>query len=280
MAAAIGGAGVIDPATLAVFLIVVVGILGLLIGSFLNVVIWRVPQGMSIVSPPSACPHCGARIKPYDNIPVVSYLVLRGKCRNCKAPVSVRYPLVELGTGVAFALVTWGATGGLWPLETLPVLLYLAAITVALGLIDLDTHRLPNTIVLPSYVVCALFLVLASVLTGDYAALLGALIGAVALFLLYFLLRVAYPAGMGGGDVKLAGVLGMVLGWFGWPELIVGGFGAFLIGGLIGAVLLIGRRATRKSGIPFGPSMLAGAWVGLAAGPAVAGWYLTLVGLS
>ncbi|MFT3798739.1 prepilin peptidase [Microbacterium sp.] len=272
-----------SPTTLSTLIPVITaigGVFGLLIGSFLNVVIWRVPQGMSIVHPPSACPQCGTRIAWYDNIPVLSYLVLLGRCRHCSAHISVRYPLVEFATGVFFAVLTFGALADWWPLEVLPALLYLAAISVALFLIDLDTRRLPDVIVLSSYFVCGALLVLASVLLGDGGALLQAAIGGVALFMFYLIMAMIYPGGMGGGDVKLAGLLGMCLGWFGWGALIVGAFAAFVIGGVVGVVLMIGRRATRKTAIPFGPSMLVGAWLGIFAGSAIADFYLTTVGLA
>src|SRR5580698_9168633 len=122
-------------------------VLGLAVGSFLNVVIYRVPRGESIVRPRSSCPSCGAPIRERDNIPVVSWLVLRGRCRDCQAPISARYPLVEFSTGVLFGLTAWHF-GADW---ALPAYLYLAAIGVALAMIDLDVHRLPNKIVLPSY---------------------------------------------------------------------------------------------------------------------------------
>lgn len=255
-------------------------ILGALIGSFLNVVVWRVPQGLSVVRPPSTCPQCGHEIAWYDNIPIVSYPVLGGRCRNCKAHISMRYPLVEAVTAVAFGLLGIGVYLGWYPAALLPALLYWAAIGIALTLIDLDHHRLPNAIVLPSYPVTAVLLVLASVLTGDYGRLLTAAIGCAALFVFYWILAVAYPGGMGFGDVKLAGALGMLLGWLGWAPLIVGAFSAFLLGGLIGAILMAGRRATRKSRIPFGPFMLLGAAVGVFAGTGIANLYLTTTGIA
>ncbi len=255
-------------------------VLGALIGSFLNVVVWRVPQGLSIVSPPSACPQCGHEIAWHDNVPIVSYLALGGKCRNCTARISVRYPLVEAATAIAFALLGLGAHLDWYPAALLPALLYWAATGLALTLIDLDHHRLPNAIVLPSYIVTAVLLVLASVLTGDYGRLLTAAVGGAALFALYWILAMAYPGGMGFGDVKLAGVLGLLLGWLGWAPLIVGAFSAFLLGGLIGAMLMIGGRATRKSRIPFGPFMLAGAAVGVFAGTGIADLYLTTTGIA
>jgi len=280
---------VLDPLATTVVLAAFVGVFGLLIGSFLNVVIYRVPAGKSIVHPPSTCPNCGAGIRWYDNIPVISWLVLRAKCRDCGNPISARYPLVELGTGILFALVAVRFSAPiLEPAPTndvvaaiivLVAFLYLAAIGVALLLIDLDTHRLPNAIVLPSYLVAGALLLLAAVIGGDWAAALRALIGGAAMFAAYYLMAFAYPGGMGFGDVKLSGVLGLYLGWLGWGTLIVGAFSAFLLGGIFSIVLLVARRATRKSGIPFGPWMIAGAFSGVFFGEQLWTAYAGLVGL-
>ncbi|WP_354003080.1 prepilin peptidase [Microbacterium elymi] len=155
--------------------------------------------------------------------------------------------------------------------------LYLAAISIALTLIDLDVHRLPNSIVLPSYIVAIVLLGAASLFTADWDALIRAGVGMVVMYLFYALLRFIRPGGMGGGDVKLAGVLGLYLGWLGWASLIVGAFAAFLLGGIFGIALLVSRRASRRTAIPFGPWMLAGAWVGIFAGPALGAWYLGLL---
>lgn len=268
-----------------------VGVFGAFIGSFLNVVIYRVPQKASVVSPPSACPNCGARITPWQNIPVISWLVLRGKCAACTNPISVRYPLVELGTGLAFGVVTWKwisvmpigtAQGGLASAGAIVLLvafLYLAAITVTLALIDLEHHRLPDSIVLPSYVVAGVLLAASALLTQNYAAMLGAAIGGAAMFLFYFVLAFISPRGMGMGDVKLAGVLGLYLGYIGWGALLVGSFGAFVLGGLFSIVLLVLRKAGRKSSIPFGPWMLASAWIGIFFGETLWSGYLGLFGV-
>lgn len=253
-----------------------VAVMGVLIGSFLNVVIWRVPRGESIVHPPSACPRCGHGIRARDNIPVLSWLVLRGRCRDCGEPIVVRYLLVEAGTGALFGLTAWW-TGWSW---SLPAFLYLAAIAVALALIDLDTKRLPNVIVLPSYPVALALLALASWNPGGvstWSSVVRALVGGVALFAVYFMLMVVYPAGMGFGDVKLAGVLGLYLGWVGWGTVVVGWFAAFLLGGVYAIGLLVLGRATRKSGIPFGPWLLLGAVVGLVAGGPIASWYTAML---
>lgn len=273
------------------------GLFGSLIGSFLNVVIFRVPAGRSIVSPPSACGGCGGRIRPWDNVPVLSWLVLGGRCRDCKERISARYPLVELGTAVFFAFVAaWvlsgvstGSTTGFtsttgWAmagvLVTLVAFLYLAGVSVSLAMIDLDTHTLPNRIVLPAYPVATVLLAAPALMAGEPGRILGALVGGAALFGVYLLLALAYPAGMGLGDVKLAGVLGLYLGWLGWGELAVGGFAAFLLGGFFALALVIARKANRKSGIPFGPWMLAGAWLGIFYGEQIANGYLSLFGLA
>lgn len=263
----------IDPRLIDALGLVTIGVLGLLIGSFLNVVVWRVPRAESVVSPPSACPECGERIRPRDNVPVASWVALKGRCRDCSAPISVRYPLVEATTALAFVLVA-GRLGWSW---ALPAFLVVAAAAVALTLIDLDTHRLPDTIVLPLYPVGGLLLLAASWGEGDWAAIARAVIGGVALWLVYFLLAVAKPGGMGFGDVKLAGVLGAHLAWLGWGTFAVGAFGAFLLGGLFSVVLLVTGRASRTSGIPFGPWMVAGAALGFAAGEAIWRSYLGLL---
>jgi leader peptidase (prepilin peptidase)/N-methyltransferase len=265
---------------------------GAAIGSFLNVVVYRVPRGESVVSPRSACPRCGHTIRSVDNVPVLSWMLLRGRCRDCAAPISVRYPVVELGTAVFFALVAWWLVSGyvasgdlrtsaaIAALLALVAYLYLAAISVALTLIDLDTHTLPNKIVLPAYAVGIALLGASALFAADYGRLLSAGVGMASLWLLYLAAALLYPGGMGLGDVKLAGVLGLFLGWLGWGSLFVGAFAAFILGGVFALVLLATKRVTRKGGIPFGPWMLAGAWVGILAGESVWRWYLALFGLA
>jgi leader peptidase (prepilin peptidase)/N-methyltransferase len=278
---------------MASILVVLVGALGLLIGSFLNVVVYRVPAKQSIVSPPSACPNCSTPIRRRDNIPVLSWLILRGKCRDCRAPISRRYPLVELATGVFFAAVTAWFVFGWFPTTTvtstgqyigaallLIAYLYLAAVSVALALIDMDHHLLPNSIVLPSFLVGAVLLAASAVLTANYGALLSAAIGAAAMFGFYFLLVLVYPRGMGMGDVKLAGVLGLFLGFLGWQTLVIGVFAAFFLGGIFSIALVLMRRASGATAIPFGPWMLLGAWVGIFFGTAMMSAYLRIFGIN
>ncbi|GAA1522419.1 leader peptidase (prepilin peptidase)/N-methyltransferase [Agromyces terreus] len=288
-------------AALPAFLVAAVGVLGLAIGSFLNVVVYRVPAGRSVVAPPSACPECHSEIRPRDNVPVLSWLVLRGCCRDCGAPISARYPLVELFTGLAFAAIAaWVAFGATLPggqvgdagvgtpasttaglahsLLDLAIMLVLAGVSIALALIDLDTKRLPNVIVAWAAILLGGLVVAASLVAGDPAAIGRALLGGVGLFTLYLVLAIVSRGGLGLGDVKLAGVLGLVLAYFGWAELAVGAFAAFLLGGLAGLVLLVTRRAGQRTAIPFGPWMLLGAWVGIVVGEPVATWYLALAG--
>jgi leader peptidase (prepilin peptidase)/N-methyltransferase len=261
-------------------------IFGLAIGSFLNVVVHRVPAGLSVATPPSACPKCDRPIRGADNIPVLSWFLLRGRCRDCALPISARYPVVEAVTGLLFVAVIVrflpsSGTGSALVGHALIViaLLFLMAASVALALIDLDTHTLPNRIVLPMYPVLAALLLAASALTGDWIAALRALGGLALLGGVYLALAVAVPRGMGLGDVKLAGALGLVLAYLGWGPLAVGAFGAFLLGGTFGIVLLAVRRVDRTTGIPFGPWMLLGAWVGAVAGAPIWDAYLRLLGL-
>jgi leader peptidase (prepilin peptidase)/N-methyltransferase len=257
-----------------------IALLGLAVGSFLNVVIWRVPRGENLSSPPSACPRCAHEIRARDNIPVLSWLLLGGKCRDCREPISIRYPLVEAGTAVAFVLAALQIGFTSPEVWSLPAYLYLVAISIALGLIDLDTRRLPNRIVLPSYVVAGVLLAAASVALQDWVPFALALAGSGILFLLYFLLALASRGGMGFGDVKLAGVLGLYLGFSGWGTLAVGAFAAFALGGIFGLILLAVRRAGRKSAIPFGPWMIVGAWIGIAFGANISTSYLSAIGFA
>ena len=176
--------------------------------------------------------------------------------------------------------VLFGVMGWHFGLDwQLPAFLYLAAIGVALALIDLDVHRLPNAIVLPSYAVVAVLLLLPAALDGRWHDYLRAGLGGLVLFAFYFLLVLVYPAGMGFGDVKLAGVLGAYLGWLGWGVLAVGGFLGFLLGGVVGGALMVAQRAGRKTKIPFGPFMLGGAGLAILVGGALVDWYRGLFGI-
>ena len=244
--------------------------LGLVVGSFLNVVAYRIPEGKSVVSPPSACPHCGGRIAAFDNIPVVSWLLLRGKCRRCSGPISVRYPIVEALTAALFATtpifvgVSWVLIAYWW----------FVGVSFVLILTDLDHHRIPNRILYPGVVVGAALLGLGSVLEGELPAFGRGVLGGLAYF--GFLLVVALIArgGLGFGDVKLAVLLGLFAAYQSWGVLVVAAFAAVFIGGVVAIGLLIAGRKGRKDVIPFGPPMVVGAYLALVVGDRVVDWYV------
>jgi leader peptidase (prepilin peptidase)/N-methyltransferase len=252
-------------------------VLGLAVGSFLNVVIHRVPAGLSVTSPPSSCPACGHHIRNRHNVPIVGWLVLRGRCADCHAGISPRYPLVELLTGALFAALAW-RMDELNLTSALPAFCCFAAAGIALAAIDLDLRILPNRIVLPSLIVVALLLVLASAINGDWWALARAALGSLGLFLAFFGLVLIYPKGMGFGDVKLAALVGLVLGYLSWQALIVGAFLGFLLGAIVGVAVISVGRGSRKSALAFGPFMIAGAFVVIFAAHPIASIYLRAVG--
>jgi leader peptidase (prepilin peptidase)/N-methyltransferase len=260
-------------------LIAFTALLGLAIGSFLNVVIYRVPRGESLVKPSSHCPACGRPIRNRHNIPLFGWFILRGRCADCRVPISVRYPLVELVTAVLFIAVTARlSTLGLLP--ALPAYLYFVAIGIALALIDIDHHRLPNAIVLPSYPVVLTLLTIAAAWQHDWSALLRALESGAVLYAFYFVLAFAYPAGMGFGDVKLAGILGVLLGYLSWSALLIGGFAGFLLGAVAGVAVMASGRGNRKTALPFGPFMIAGTLLAIFAAEPLWSFYLRLLGRS
>ena len=241
--------------------VVVTGLFGAVIGSFLNVVAHRVPLGESLVSPGSHCPHCDAPVKPYDNVPVLSWLLLRGRCRNCGEGISARYPLVELATALVFAAVV--AARGFD--DDLVLELPFVALLIALAAIDFDHRLLPNKIVYPM----AVYGVIATVLVdrGDLVENLAAGAGA---FLFLLVAVIAYPRGMGMGDVKLAGAMGLYLGLSVIPALLA----AFLSGSVVG-IFIIAREGAqgRKKAVPFGVFLAFGGIVGVLAGPELIDFY-------
>ena len=252
---------------------VVLAVLGLLVGSLLTTVIARVPDAEPVLTPGPRCPACHAPIRGRDAVPVASWFLLRRRCRDCGAPISARYPLVEVLTAAMFVLV--GASIGLtW---ALPAFLYLTAVSIALAVIDLDTKRLPNALTLPAYPVMAGLLLLPTLVEGSWGQLGRALLGGAGMLVFYLALALIYPAGMGMGDVKLAGTLGAGLAWLGWGPLLVGGFLAFLLGAVIGLGLMVLGRAGRRSTIPFGPFMVAGTLLGIVVGQQIADWYVGTV---
>jgi leader peptidase (prepilin peptidase)/N-methyltransferase len=234
--------------------VVLIGVLGGAVGSFLNVVIHRLPRGESLVKPGSRCPGCGTALRPRDNVPLMSWLLLRGRCRSCGAPISSRYPIVELVTAAAFVAValTRGVDDDL--LLELPF----AAILIAVAGIDLEHRIVPNRIVVPA----AVFAVAAAAVV-EPGQLPELLLAGGAAFAALLLAALAYPAGMGMGDVKLAGVMGLYLGLSVVPALLA----AFLAGTVVGLGIVAREGAQgRKSGVPFAPFLALGGLVGLLAG--------------
>jgi leader peptidase (prepilin peptidase)/N-methyltransferase len=244
-------------------------VLGLVLGSFLNVVIARLPRGESVVSPPSRCPRCRARIKPWDNIPVLSYLFLRGRCRSCRKPIHWRYPVVELTAGILLWLLVRRVES---PALLVPQAAFLLAL-VAVAWIDLDTRTIPDVVTIPG-----VGLGLAASLFGPpglTAAAIGALAGGVSLWLVGFAYeRSTGVPGMGGGDVKLAAMMGAFLG--------AGGvFGAIFLASFAGSafgLLLIARgKGNKRSAIPFGTFLAPAAVALLLYGDALFAWYRSLL---
>ena len=242
--------------------VAIAAVAGLVGGSFFNVVIARLPRHESLARPASRCPHCGHRVRPYDNVPVFSWLLLRRRCRDCGEPISARYPLVELLTAALFAAVVidTGANEQVW------LGLALVCVLVPVAFIDLDHRIIPNAILLPG-AVAAIAIVAATepsqlpehLIAGAAAA--GFLLAAV----------LAYPRGMGMGDVKLAGVLGLYLGRSVGPAMLV----ALLTGTIVGVAIIARKGAAegRKTAVPFGPFLAVGGLVGLFFGPDIVDWY-------
>jgi len=274
------------------FYLICLGAFGLLFGSFANVLIWRVPRGESIVSPPSHCPHCDHDIRWYDNVPVLSWLLLRGRCRDCGAPISVRYPVIELVSGGLWVLA--GLVWGLSPATPLAIaFLYLLLV---LSAIDLDTRRLPTPLVGALAIGAAVAAVAAQVTGLPFGPLVGvavsgwlshpvpaAAVGFAAGAGTSMLIAMLYRAlrgvdGLGFGDVRLLGAMGLVLG----PYVLL----AYALGNILGVLVAVPQTVLARKGgplsarsIPFGPFLaLAGVLTALW-GPAMWSWYLGLLGV-
>jgi leader peptidase (prepilin peptidase) / N-methyltransferase len=236
---------------------------GLIAGSFVTVVAYRVPLGESIVGPRSRCPACGAQIAAYDNVPVLSWMLLRGRARCCGVPISARYPLTELGLGalyVATVLILWSD-----PVQLALGIVFVTTL-VAITLTDLERRIIPNKVL-----IVATVLGLAIAAAGDPGSLPERAIAAAAAGGLLFVAALAYPRGMGMGDVKLAAVMGLFLGRNVAPAILV----ALLAGSAVGLAMIARHGATaRKRAIPFGPFLALGGVVGLLAGNELVDWYL------
>ena len=246
-------------------------ILGAVIGSFLNVCIYRIPAGQSIVSPPSSCPHCGHCIRWFQNIPLFSYLFLGGKCASCQNGISLRYPAIEALTGLLFALVLYyfGFSSA-----TLVYWLFVAALVV-ITFIDLDHQIIPDVISLPGIVigfVCSFFIPWISWFDSMLGIFIG---GGILLSIAWIYEKVAKREGMGGGDIKLLAMLGAFLGWKAMLPVI---FIASLVGSLIGVPLMLLQKGDTKLAIPFGPFLAFSATIYLFWGADLVNWYLSLLG--
>jgi len=248
--------------------LVAAAIMGAVIGSFLNVCIYRLPRRESIVRPPSACPQCGRRLSWLENIPLISYLFLGGRCRGCRARISLRYPVVELVTALTFA-AAWLAYG---PTPLLVSRLVFACALIVLFAIDLEHHLLPNVITLSGIVVGLAFSLLTE--PGWTSAVVGILIGGGILFLIaeaYF--RIRHEEGLGMGDVKMLAMIGAFLGW---KLTLVTLMMASLAGSVVGVLVLVSGRGGMKYALPFGTFLALGAGLAITTGSSVLDWYLTL----
>ena len=248
--------------------LVLLGLCGAAFGSFVNVLAYRLPRRESIVKPRSRCPGCGTTIRSYDNVPIVSWLLLRGRCRDCGMRISVRYPLVEAVTAALFVVLglKFGREAALWPALALAVTLVAAAAT------DLEERIIPNRLMAAGAVLALVLWTVADPSRLPENLIAGAAAGG---FLL--IAALAYPAGMGMGDVKLAAVMGLFLGRSVGPALFVG----FAAGALAGMAIMAARgAAARKQGVPFAPFLALGGIVGLLFGSGLIDWYVDVAGLS
>lgn len=251
------------------FVVVVCAVLGLAVGSFLNVVIHRVPRRESVVKPRSRCPGCGTELASRDNIPVVSWLLLRGRCRTCSTPISARYPAVEIGCAVLFAAMALRFPDQ-W---SLPAFLVLAAACLAGSVIDIEHMLLPDRLVFPSLALALPFLVVAAAADDDWDRLLRAFAGSALAFGALLLLALLKAGAMGGGDVKLALLLGLCLGWLGLDHVALGLFLGFLLGSITGVALLVTKARGLRDHFAFGPFLAAGTLVAVWWGSQILDWY-------
>jgi len=251
-------------------LLVVLFVLGLCVGSFLNVAIWRLPRGASVVRPPSHCPSCETPLQRRDLVPVASWLVLKGRCRICHASIGMRYPLVELTTAILFVAVG-ERFGSSW---VLPAYLTFTAAAIVLAGIDLDTMMLPRRIVYVASLAGVALLTVGALASGEPSRLLGAAVGGVGAVAFILLLHLISPRGMGFGDVRFAGLIGLHLGWLGLVQVPTGLFIGFALGAIIGLCLLAVGGAARRTQIPFGPFLAAGALITVVWGRALVSLWL------
>lgn len=273
-----------------------IALLGLLVGSFLNVTIYRLPRMMesswrrecedflglersepeksafNLIAPRSRCPHCGHAIRAHENIPVLSYLLLGGKCASCKAPISPRYPAIEAFTALVSAFVAWK----LGPTWQTALALPLSWSLICLSAIDIERQLLPDAIILP-LLWLGLFLSLFSVFTDSTSSIVGAIAGYLSLWLVYQLFRILTgKEGMGHGDFKLLALFGA---WLGWQALLLIVLLSSLVGAIFGILMILLLKHERSIPIPFGPYLAAAGWIALLWGNEITAQYLHLAGL-
>ena len=267
-------------------LILIVFFLGASIGSFLNVVVYRLPAGLSLLNPPSRCPHCLHRLTIYDNVPVFGWLWLKGKCRYCRGAIAPRYPIIEAITGLLFVFTFWHISGPLW-INVDPVLLVghwiLVSWLLALALIDLDTMTLPNPLTQSGLVLGLLYQGIlgwsqAEHISGAAIYVMGGIVGSiVGIWLLDTIFVVGTIAfgqqAMGGGDAKLAALMGA---WLGWKYLLLAIFLACALGAFIGGGAMAIGWLKRRQHMPFGPFLALGTLIALFFGERIIATYLSI----
>lgn len=247
--------------------LLIIFISGIIIGSFLNVCIYRIPENESILFPWSHCPNCKTQIKPYDNIPIISFFILNGKCRTCQKNISLRYPLVELTTGIIFSLFYYrfGFT-----IDFIPGIIFISSLIV-ITFIDIEYNIIPNIITLPLIIFFNFFGLYKYLVNNDIYLLIdpftGLIIGGVILYIIAWISK----GGMGGGDIKLAALIGSALGL---KKVLITLFLAFIIGGIFGAVLIITGKKNKKDKIAFAPFICLGSIITLIWGKEIIVWYL------
>ncbi|MFZ3063426.1 MAG: prepilin peptidase [Actinomycetota bacterium] len=267
---------------MSIWMVIFLFVLGLSVGSFLNVVIYRLPRKESLITPPSSCPNCHIPIKWYDNIPVVSFIILRGRCRNCGQRISLRYPIVELFTGILFVFVFLKVVGvpsstfdgppppsiGYQEIIRLIAYLFFVSILVAIAYIDAEHQVIPNRIVYPSFVIGSALIIIAD--PGNFLFYLaGFAVGGG----LLFLISLFKEGGMGGGDVKLAALMGIFLGL----QVLLALFIGFLVGAIVGITLALFKKRSIKEPIAFGPFLALGGLITLFYGTPIINLYLRLI---
>ena len=247
--------------------VILIFILGLIVGSFSNVCIYRIPKNESIVYPASHCPKCRSKIKPVDNIPLLSFILLKGRCRNCKSKISIQYPIVELVTGLIYLIIylIYGLS-----IQTL-VYIILSSALIIIAFIDLNEEIVPDVISLPGIVIGFILSFFVPYISFINSAL-GVFVGGGIILIIGMAGSVIFKKeAMGGGDVKLAAMIGAFLGW---RYIVISLFLGFFVGALAGIILILSKIKNREDAIPFGPFIVLGSFITLFWGEKIIYWYL------